>query len=115
SSPPTGNILPVGYKSRLYPCSGIVLSANTFNPEAAFFPAVGYRLNTNGGLNNVGRYGYAWQSSPNGGSYAYFLEFTSGNTVNPAGHTDSRAHAFPIRCVKEFILVCDQTVQKDET
>jgi hypothetical protein len=41
SSPPTGNILPVGYKSRLYPCSGIAPSAETFNPVAAFFPLPG--------------------------------------------------------------------------
>jgi hypothetical protein len=41
SSPPTGNILPVGYKSRLYPCSGIAPSADTFNPEAASFPLPG--------------------------------------------------------------------------
>ncbi|MDR1884031.1 MAG: hypothetical protein LBR26_14805 [Prevotella sp.] len=43
SSPPTGtgNILPVGYKSRLYPCSGITPSTNTFNPEAASFPLAG--------------------------------------------------------------------------
>jgi hypothetical protein len=43
SSPPTGTErLPVGYKSRLYPCSGIiVLSADTFNPVAAFFPLAG--------------------------------------------------------------------------
>jgi hypothetical protein len=49
SSPPTGTKrLPVGYKSRLYLCSGIILSADTFNPVAAFFPLPGTVILTAG-------------------------------------------------------------------
>ncbi|MDR1883250.1 MAG: hypothetical protein LBR26_10805, partial [Prevotella sp.] len=103
SSPPTGNILPVGYKSRLYPCSGIALSANTFNPVAAFFPAAGFRRYTDGALGNVGAEGNGLSSSPLG-SNAYSMEFTSG-VVNPGTTGDPRPWAFPVRCVKEFILV----------
>jgi hypothetical protein len=32
---------PLVIKTRLYPCSGIAPSADTFNPEAAFFPLAG--------------------------------------------------------------------------
>ncbi|MDR1882192.1 MAG: hypothetical protein LBR26_05345 [Prevotella sp.] len=101
SSPPTGNILPVGYKSRLYPCSEITPSAETFNPVAAFFPANGFR-NTAGTLGYIGYGGYYWTSSP-GGSSAYGLTFGSDH-VNPV-YSGDRKLAFSVRCVKEFILV----------
>jgi hypothetical protein len=103
SSPPTGNILSVGYKSRLYPCSGITLSANTFNPEAAFFPAGGYRNYDNGALLNVGAHGDHWSSSPGGSTTALYLGFYGG-LVFPA-YNDTRAWGLSVRCVKEFIPV----------
>ncbi|MDR1882198.1 MAG: hypothetical protein LBR26_05375 [Prevotella sp.] len=55
SGPPAGTEkrFPAGYKSSLYPCSGIAPSADTFNPVAA----IRFRNNNNGALNNVGNAG----------------------------------------------------------
>jgi hypothetical protein len=79
--------------------------------SGCFFPAAGYR-NTGGALATVGYDGNACSSSPDD-AYAYRLAFNS-TSLYPAGNVDRR-NGFPVRCVKEFILVCDQTVQKDET
>jgi uncharacterized protein (TIGR02145 family) len=80
--------------------------------SGCFFPATGYR-NTDGTLVNVGFHGDWWSSSPYNSSIAYNMGFDTGYAG--IGTSAYRTYGFPVRCVKEFILVCDQTVQKDET
>jgi hypothetical protein len=81
--------------------------------SGCFFSAAGYRYIDYGALGEVGIQGTFYSSSPSVAS-AYRMEVKSGN-VYPGTNTAPRTFATPIRCVKEFISVCDQTVQKDET
>ncbi|MDR1883603.1 MAG: hypothetical protein LBR26_12600 [Prevotella sp.] len=69
--------------------------------SGCFFPAAGYRY-VDGGLRYVGHAADHWSSSPSN-SDGYNLD-CFGNDVLPA-KPNSRAHGFPVRCVKEFILV----------
>jgi hypothetical protein len=67
--------------------------------KGAFFPASGYRLNSNGTLAVVGTNGYYWSSSPLSPTSSYRLYFT-GAGINPATNL-SRLYGFPVRCVAE--------------
>jgi hypothetical protein len=53
-------------------------------------------------LNRVGFGAYYWSSSPDAAA-AYFLEFHSGIVTLASYYY--RTYGFPVRCVKEFILV----------
>lgn len=62
------------------------------------FPASGCRVNFDGGLFNVGTYGYYWSASPRTASNGYYLRFYS-SYVNPS-LSNLRALGLPVRCVK---------------
>ena len=67
----------------------------------AWYPAVGYRSNFSGALNNVGSYGYYWSASPypSNSNNAYYLYFYNGN-VHPASNFN-RSYGYSVRCVRE--------------
>ena len=62
------------------------------------FPAVGYRNNTDGALNNPGTNGNYWSSTQNSSSDAYEMYFNSSsvNTNNP-----NRKNGLSVRCVRQ--------------
>ena len=68
--------------------------------DEIFFPAAGYRNNSNGGLNYAGSYGFYWYGSPRSATSGYCLNFNSTylNTSNNYG----RAYGFSVRCVSEW-------------
>ena len=73
-------------------------NGRTYGPSGLFFPASGFRFDSNGRLSSVGSNGGHWSSSPSSlGSY--YLSFSPYN-VNPSYNT-YRANGFPVRCVKE--------------
>ena len=73
-------------------------NGRTYGPSGLFFPASGFRFDSNGRLSSVGSNGGHWSSSPSSlGSY--YLSFSPYN-VNPSYNT-YRAAGFPVRCVKE--------------
>ena len=67
----------------------------------AWYPAVGYRNNYTGALEEVGYYGYCWSASPypNSSGSAYNLYFKHSG-VYPANRGD-HASGYSVRCVKE--------------
>jgi uncharacterized protein (TIGR02145 family) len=72
------------------------------NNYVAFYPAAGYRYNTNGTCEYGGEYGRYWGAATTpaqyGGNTAYALSFRSGHV----GYTlDYRASGFSVRCVQE--------------
>jgi hypothetical protein len=66
--------------------------------KGAFFPASGSR-NAAGALDNVGKGGYYWSSSPRSVGFGYFLLFDSAG-AHPTSSTN-RLDGFPVRCVAE--------------
>ncbi|MDR1883247.1 MAG: hypothetical protein LBR26_10785 [Prevotella sp.] len=72
--------------------------------SGCFFPAAGFRLDSNGLLYYVGNYGAYWSSSPSSSSSAYGPDFDGGSYVDPFD-PDTRPYGLSVRCVKEFILV----------
>ena len=78
--------------------NGWYFKKNENDSSGAFFPASGCRLNSSGGLANVGINGYYWSAGVGSATYAYNLYFDSGN-VNPLYYYN-RARAFPVRPVK---------------
>jgi uncharacterized protein (TIGR02145 family) len=60
-------------------------------------PVAGYRLNSNGSLNNVGSGGSYWSSTVAGTSsrYLYFVSSNAGMNSN------DRANGFSVRCIKD--------------
>jgi len=76
--------------------------ANTRNnlkkeDKSLFFPASGYRFNSDGELNTVGVLGFCWSSSAYSASSAYVIHFTS-RRVYPEGYNFFLC-GFPVRCV----------------
>ena len=67
--------------------------------NSSFFPASGYRNDSNGKFYNVGSYGYAWMSTPYSATYGYNLAFYSG-AVN-LNYANYRSYGFPVRCISE--------------
>jgi hypothetical protein len=104
SSTPTGTEkkLPVGYKNKTVSVFRDYPVRRYIQFSGCFFPAAGDRF-TSGQLRNVGCFGGYWASSPLGAN-AYDIDLTSGD-ADPA-NTNDRRNGFPVRCVKEFILVC---------
>ncbi|MDR1884549.1 MAG: fibrobacter succinogenes major paralogous domain-containing protein [Prevotella sp.] len=105
SSPPTGtkNIFPLGYIFKTVSVFGDYPVRRYIQSSGCFFPAAGYRNDNTGALYYVGYEGVYWASSPSVAN-AYCLGFYS-NTVLPAYGNNPRTYGFPVRCVKEFILV----------
>ncbi len=64
------------------------------------FPAVGYRNNSSGALNNNGTNGYYWASNQNNASNAYIMYFNSSN-VNTSNN--NKANGYSVRCVRQRI------------
>jgi len=64
-----------------------------------FFPAAGYRNNSDGTLNNVGNNGNYWSGTPNGTENAYNVNFNSGNANT---NNNNRSYGFSVRCVSEL-------------
>ena len=62
-----------------------------------FFPASGYRNNSDGKLYNSGTNGYGWTSTPYNSSNAWNLNFNSGNANM---NNNNRGNGFPVRCVQ---------------
>ena len=69
------------------------------------FPAVGYRNNTDGALNNPGTNGNYWSSTQNDSSNAYRMNFNSSsmNTNN-----NYKTNGFSVRCVRREFTTLKQ-------
>ncbi|MCL2028513.1 MAG: fibrobacter succinogenes major paralogous domain-containing protein [Bacteroidales bacterium] len=66
-------------------------------PNTLFLPAAGYRNYSDGSLNFVGTGGNYWSSTV-GGTFAWYLHFSSGNVYMS---NYNRALGFSVRCVSE--------------
>ena len=64
-----------------------------------FFPASGFRYNSDGSLGNVGSYGYYWSAVPSNASSGCYLGF-SWSYVNPQDYSN-RSYGFAARPVSE--------------
>jgi len=63
------------------------------------FPAVGYRRNSDGALNNNGTNGYYWASEQSSSTNAYNMNFNSSSVgVNS---NNNKANGFSVRCVRQ--------------
>ncbi len=62
------------------------------------FPAVGYRNNSDGGLNNPGTNGNYWASEQNSSTNAYRMNFNSSN-VNT--NNNDKRNGYSVRCVRQ--------------
>jgi hypothetical protein len=65
---------------------------------STFFPASGYRSNTNGSFRNSGSTANYWSMSPFGVGYGMDMGFDAGN-ASPATARNVQSFGFPIRCV----------------
>ena len=69
--------------------------------STAWYPAVGYRSNTSGALNNVGSWGYYWSASPDPSNTSLACSLGSnGSYVYPA-YSDGWGYGQSVRCVRE--------------
>lgn len=68
------------------------------NGNNIFMPALGYRNNYDGGLDNVSSIGIYWSASPNGRS-AYHLCLNSDGRIY-LSHGCSRTYGLSVRCIK---------------
>ena len=89
-----GNIVP----GRFYGYNYISCSLPSKMEGCVFFPASGYRSNTDGEL--LGRIGggRGWSSTQTGSTGAYALAFDG--TASYPLYNNSKAYAFPVRCVR---------------
>ena len=71
----------------------------TATGNAVFFPAAGYRFNTDGVLDYAGSFGWYWSASPDGPANAYRFSFFS-EFVSPI-FNGSRSYGFSLRPVAE--------------
>ncbi len=78
--------------SRVAFCKRLLVHSTTLE-----FPAVGYRNNSSGSLNNPGTEGDYWSSTQNDSSNAYNMYFNSSN-VNTTNN--NRRNGFSVRCVR---------------
>lgn len=62
-----------------------------------FFPAAGFRDDSDGSLAGSGSYGYVWSSTPNGASNAYYLYFYASDAYVSIY---DRTYGFSVRCVQ---------------
>ncbi|VDR34695.1 Uncharacterised protein [Alistipes sp. cv1] len=66
--------------------------------SSVYFPAGGYRLDSNGYTNSAGGNGYSWSASSSYTSNAYFLYVSSGNAY---WNDLNRNFGFTVRCIRE--------------
>ncbi len=88
-----------GFGTTTYDSTNEGMSFSISSPSTTWYPASGYRYYYDGGLGNVGYYGYYWSASPFGSS-AYGLRFSGFGNVNPSDDYD-RANGFSVRCLQE--------------
>ena len=79
--------------------NGLYFKRNAYDTTGVFFPASGYRNNSNGSLSNVGSYGCVWFSSAYSQDYAYYMIFRS-RIVYPHDR-NYRAYGSSVRPVQE--------------
>lgn len=79
--------------------NGWYFKRNADDTTGVFFPASGYRYNSNGSLNYVGSIGIVWLSSAYSQDSAYYLNFDS-YSVNPQNRS-RRANGYSVRPVQE--------------
>ena len=70
--------------------------ADLKSDKSLFLPAAGYRSGGSTSMYNVGTYGFYWSATPNGTTYAYFLDF---NSTNASTDSSYRNYGFTVRCV----------------
>ena len=70
----------------------------TYNSYNIFFPASGYRNNSNSQLNNGGSNGYCWSASANSSNNGHYLYFYSGSF---GWSSSNRAGGYAVRAVAE--------------
>jgi len=80
--------------------NGWYFKANEDDLVGQFFPASGHRNRGSGGLSNVGSNGYYWSSAAYSQTYAYGLDFGSGNVYAQDFHC--RAGGFSVRPIREY-------------
>ena len=108
---------PVGWKvpngntftglSVLSSADGIVkMSRYSGDTVGVEFPLSGYRLYSNGSINNAGSYGYVWLSSAYSSYYACQTYFWQTNVVSPDSY-GRRAYGLSIRPVQDNITKID--------
>ena len=78
---------------------GINFSGKFGSASIIWYPASGFRNDNDGGLYNVGYYGFYWSVFPNS-YYAYNLGFSSNGLVDPSGNY-YRADGQSVRCLQE--------------
>ena len=64
-----------------------------------WYPASGFRSNSDGSLNDVGYWGCYWSASPYN-KYACILSFSDSGRVNPY-YCNDRGVCKSVRCIKE--------------
>ena len=70
--------------------------------DGVWYPATGYRHRVSSNLNEVGREGHYWYSTPRDDGHAYSFYFNSGSTtVDLANHYSPKAQLNAIRCMKD--------------
>lgn len=79
--------------------NGWYFKRNAEDTTGVFFPASGFRSNSNGSLSNVGSSGCVWLSSADSQDYAYTLSFYS-SSVSPRSNS-RRANGYSVRPVQE--------------
>ena len=66
--------------------------------QTIWYPTSGYRFGYDGGLNNVGDYGYYWSASPNN-YYTYYLRFNDIGSIYPSFYY-YHANGLSVRCLQ---------------
>lgn len=70
------------------------------NAGLIWYPASGYLVSSDGGLDGSGSYGNYWSVTPNGSSYAFYLSFYGSGSVDPVD-SYGRWSGFSVRCLQE--------------
>ena len=77
---------------------GMNFSGDFGTDQTIWYPAAGYRYNTDGSLSLVVNYGYYWSATPYG-NYASSLYFFDSGDVYPS-NDDYRAYGYSVRCLQ---------------
>lgn len=88
-----------GFSTPTHDWTNCGMSFSISSPSTTWYPASGFRRNSDGGLGAVGCYGYYWSASPSGIN-AYCLYFNIFNNVYPSDR-GSRAYGYSVRCLRE--------------
>ena len=76
----------------------LTLTDKTNSANKLEFPAVGYRHNTDGVLENAGTWGNYWSSNQQDSLYAYYMGFNSSSVNTDWGN---RRSGYSVRCVRQ--------------